>query len=82
MDRETVSYIIQLLHTNGLYAAEDALLRELEERCPEPAGMQPFLPDPPEHTAVTFHASVGTQQDHAGLKEQAAQQTAQDRCYP
>ena len=83
MDSETVTYIVQLLHSNGLYAAEDALLRELEERCPEPAGMQPFLPDPPEHSAVTFPASVGLQQDHVGEQEQSTRQAVQDRwCSP
>ena len=83
MDSETVTYIVQLLHSNGLYAAEDALLRELEERCPEPAGMQPLLPDPPEHSAVTFHASVGLQQDHGGVQEQSTRQAVQDRwCSP
>ena len=80
MDSETVNYIIQLLHTNGLYAAEDALIRELEERCPEPAGVQPFLPDQPDHTAVTSDASAGAQHEHCGEQEQFSAQAVQDRC--
>ena len=79
MDSETVNYILQLLHTNGLYAAEDALIRELEERCPEPAGVQPFLPDQPEHTAVTSDASAGAEHEDDGVQEQYNHQSVQDR---
>ena len=49
---DTLNYIVQFLHTNGLYAAEDALVRELENRYPELeassptdlAPVQPFQP--------------------------------------
>ena len=84
---------MQLLHTNGLYAAEDALVRELENRYPEQeeasptesATVQPFLPCPdvPEDTAVTFDASAGLQPDDDGVQEEFSLQSVQDRwCSP
>ncbi len=38
---ETLNFIVHFLHTNGLYAAEEALVRELENRYPEVEGSSP-----------------------------------------
>ncbi|BDA40915.1 probable dual specificity tyrosine-phosphorylation-regulated kinase at C-terminar half [Coccomyxa sp. Obi] len=38
---ETLNFIVHFLHTNGLYAAEEALVRELENRYPEIEGSSP-----------------------------------------
>lgn len=38
---DTLNTIIHFLHTNGLYAAEEALLRELENRYPDIEGSSP-----------------------------------------
>ena len=38
---ETLNFIVHFLHTNGLYAAEEALVRELENRYPEVDGSSP-----------------------------------------
>ena len=38
---DTLNFIVHFLHTNGLYAAEEALARELENRYPEIDGSSP-----------------------------------------
>ena len=38
---DTLNFIVHFLHTNGLYAAEEALVRELENRYPEVDGSSP-----------------------------------------
>lgn len=88
---DTLNYIVQFLHTNGLYAAENALVRELENRYPEPeassptdsAPAQPFLPhsEAPEHTDATFASSPIDSQGEDAAQEQSARQAVQDRCF-
>lgn len=86
---DTLNYIVQFLHTNGLYAAEDALVRELENRYPEleasspteSAPVQPFLasPEVPTHVNITFDASTIAQQDENAIQEHSGRQAVQDR---
>lgn len=61
---ETLDFIVQFLRAEGFYAAEEALVREIENRCPDgnsptasPANNQLFAPsskrespDPPAYS--------------------------------
>ena len=86
---DTLNYIVQFLHTNGLYAAEDALVRELENRYPEleassPSSLtpvQPFEPSPnaTTHTSGAIDASAEPDRDDDGFQEHPSRQTIQDR---
>ena len=89
---DTLNYIVQFLHTNGLYAAEDALVRELENRYPELeassptdlAPVQPFQPsiDAITHTLGAADASAEPDQDDDGFQEHPSRQAVQDRSIP
>lgn len=59
----TLDYIVHFLHTEGFYAAEEALLREIENRYPEgedalqgtgpsPSGRSELTATPEDSTAV------------------------------
>lgn len=52
---DTLNFIVHFLHTNGLYAAEEALVRELENRYPEVDGSSPTA----SLTAQMFHPGGG-----------------------
>jgi len=40
---ETLSFILKFLRSEGFYAAEEALISEIETRCPAPEGDSPTL---------------------------------------
>ena len=48
----TLDYIVHFLHTEGFYAAEEALLREIENRYPE--GEDALHASPSGRSAQTF----------------------------
>ena len=55
----TLDYIVHFLHTEGFYAAEEALLREIENRYPE--GDEALHASPSGqsvHTATAEHSST------------------------
>ena len=60
----TLDYIVHFLHTEGFYAAEEALLREIENRYPEgddalhtsPSGRSTQT-DTPEHSSTSLAAA-------------------------
>lgn len=60
----TLDYIVHFLHTEGFYAAEEALLREIENRYPEgddalytsPSGRSAHI-DTPEHSSTSLAAA-------------------------
>ena len=49
----TLDYIVHFLHTEGFYAAEEALLREIENRYPEGDAVQATDASPDDRPAST-----------------------------
>lgn len=69
----TLDYIVHFLHTEGFYAAEEALLREIENRYPETEGDDALQASPSgqsEPAAVLEHSS--TSLTAADLAEQSS----------
>ena len=54
---ETLSFILKFLRSEGFYAAEEALISEIETRCPAPEGGSP------NSTADESAGSFGEQHD-------------------
>jgi hypothetical protein len=73
---DTLNSIVHFLHTNGLYAAEEALLRELENRYPDTEGSsptgsaaaQPYLPGCFGANNVTFSFASQRIESHGQAK--------------
>lgn len=62
---DTLNFIVHFLHTNGLYAAEEALVRELENRYPEVEGSSPVSqPEADDSQEDTFAFTSSTIQRH------------------
>lgn len=65
----TLDYIVHFLHTEGFYAAEEALLREIENRYPEgddalhtsPSGQSAHT-DAVEHSSASLAAADSAEQ--------------------